>query len=100
MTQRDWRRGDTRSIGAFLNGDEIHAQTPHGDPVSGDSFLLLFNAHHEPIEFKLPTKRFGTRWKLELSTAEPELEPGGRSYPARAALVVEPRSAVVFRRGW
>jgi isoamylase len=100
MTQRDWRRGDVRSIGVFLNGDEIHAQTPHGDPVSGDSFLLLFNAHHEPIEFQLPTKRFGTRWRVELSTAEPELEPGGRSYPARAALVVEPRSAVVFRRGW
>jgi isoamylase len=100
MTQRDWRHGGARSIGVFLNGDEIHAQTPQGDPVADDSFLLLFNAHHEPIEFKLPTKRFGTRWKLELSTAEAELEPGARSYPARAALVVESRSAVVFRRGW
>jgi isoamylase len=100
MTQRDWRRGDARSIGVFLNGDEIHAETPKGDPVVDHSFLLLFNAHHESIEFKLPTKRFGTRWKLELSTAEPALEPGARSYPARAALVVGSRSVVVFRRGW
>jgi isoamylase len=100
MTQRDWRRGDARSIGVFLNGDEIPTRTPDGEPVADDSFLLLFNAHDEPIEFKLPTKRFGTRWKLELSTSEPDVEPGARSYPARAAFVVADRSVVVFRRGW
>ena len=43
--------------------------TPQGEPVVDDSFLLLFNGHYEPIEFKLPTKRFGTRWQFVLSTA-------------------------------
>jgi isoamylase len=100
MTQRDWRRGDARSIGVFLNGEEISALTPRGEPVLGESFLLLFNAHHEPIEFKLPTKRFGTRWRVEVSTADPDVEPGSRSYPARAAVVIGARAATVFRRAW
>jgi glycogen operon protein len=100
MTQRDWRRGDARAIGVFLNGDEIPALTPRGEPVTDDSFLLLFNGHYEPIEFKLPTRRFGARWRLVLSTAEPDVEDGSRSYPARAAVPVESRSIVVLRRGW
>ena len=83
MTQRDWRRGDARAIGVFLNGEEIRTRTPQGEPVVDAQFLLLFNAHHEPIEFKLPTRRFGARWQLELSTAEPEV-PDGRARTRRA----------------
>ena len=100
MTQRDWRRGDARAIGVFLNGDELGATTARGEQVADDSFLLLFNAHYEPIDFKLPTKRFGTRWKFELSTDEPEAEEGSRSYPARATVAVQSRSVLVLRRGW
>jgi isoamylase len=100
MTLRDWRRGDARAIGVFLNGEELPLLTPRGERVTDDSFLLLFNAHYEPIEFKLPTKRFGTRWQLVLSTAEPQIVEGARSYVARAALPVESRTVVVLRRGW
>jgi isoamylase len=100
MTQRDWRRGEAGAIGVFLNGEEIPATSPSGEPVVDDSFLLLFNAHFEPIEFKLPTRRFGARWRFELSTAEPEVEPGARSYVARSTVPVEARSALILRRGW
>ena len=61
---------------------------------------MLFNAHHEPVTFRLPTRRFGTRWKLELSTAEPELEEGARSMAAREEVWVESRSILVLRRAW
>ena len=100
MTQRDWRRGDVRAIGVFLNGEEIPLATPQGEPIADDSFLLLFNGNDEPIEFKLPTKRFGTRWQLELSTLEPDVAAGSRSYVARAVVPVESRTVVVLRRGW
>jgi glycogen operon protein len=75
-------------------------RTTEGEPVVDDSFLLLFNAHYEEIEFKLPTKRFGARWQFALSTAEPGVVDGSRSYVARADLPVESRSIVVLRRGW
>ena len=98
MTQRDWRRGDALSLGVFLNGDEIGAQTATGEPVRGDSFLLLFNAHLEPIGFNLPTRRFGLRWLLELSTADPGLPAGERWFQPRAAVAVQRKSIVVLRR--
>lgn len=100
MTQRDWRHGDARAIGVFLNGEEIPMLTQRGEPVVDESFLLLFNGHYEPIEFKLPTKRFGARWQFALSTAEPDVADGARSYTARVGVPVESRSIIVLRRGW
>ncbi len=70
MAQRDWARGDALTLGVFLNGEEIPTPGPRGEPLGDDSFLLLFNACHDRITFKLPARRFGLRWAVELSTAD------------------------------
>jgi glycogen operon protein len=100
MTQRDWRNGAARAIGVFLNGDELAMQTTRGEEVHDESFLLLFNAHDAPIPFRMPTRRFGARWKLELSTADPDADEGSRSWGAREDVEVDARSILVLRRGW
>jgi isoamylase len=100
MTQRDWRNDEARAIGVFLNGDELRAMTKQGEEVRDESFLLLFNAHHEPVTFRLPPRRFGRRWTLELSTLEPELEEGARSWGPREEISIESRSILVLRRGF
>jgi isoamylase len=100
MTQRDWRNGQARAIGVFLNGDELAMETVRGVEVRDESFLLLFNAYHDPIPFRMPTRRFGARWKLELSTAEPEAEEGSRSWAAREDVEVAAHSILLLRRGW
>ncbi|HZC31403.1 MAG TPA: glycogen debranching protein GlgX [Gaiellaceae bacterium] len=95
MTQRDWRREDAYSLGVFLNGDEIVSRTPHGEEITDDSFLLLFNAHPEPVTFTLPTRRFGGHWATELATSA---APPPDVLAARAEVVVEDRSLLVLRR--
>jgi isoamylase len=100
MTRRDWGDDQLRSIGLFLNGDEIPTRTRQGEHVTDESFLLLFNSHHEEVTFRLPPRRFGQRWKLELSTARPDAEEGEHNFTARSDLVVEGRSIVLLRRGW
>jgi len=94
MTQRDWTTTETQTLGVFLNGREIHERTPHGEPIFGDSFLLLFNAHSEPVVFTLPTRRFGSRWAIELATGETPEEPLG----ARALVAVQEHSLILLRR--
>jgi glycogen operon protein len=98
MTQRDWKREDSHVLGVFLNGEELQEATVEGDEVVDESFLLLFNAHHEDVEFTLPVASFGARWYCELSTAEPMLESGARDYGAREKLEVRSRSVYVLRR--
>jgi glycogen operon protein len=97
MTRHDWE-GGTQALGAFLNGDELNSRTPHGEEVRDDSFLVLLNAHHDPVEFTLPPRGFGEHWTLETSTGEPELEPGSRSWDSRETVEVEARSLMVMRR--
>jgi isoamylase len=97
MTGRDWQ-GDRHVLGMFLNGQEIPALGPHGEPIEDDSFLMLFNGHEEGREFLLPPKRFGAQWELELSTAEPESQAGSVRYDARSKLAVLARSILILKR--
>ena len=57
MTKRDWESAHV--VGMFLNGEEIAAPDEHGERIVDDSFLLLFNGHHEDVEFKLPPTASG-----------------------------------------
>ncbi|HEY3576721.1 MAG TPA: hypothetical protein VGK68_01850, partial [Gaiellaceae bacterium] len=94
MTQRDWTSPDTKTLGVFLNGREISERTLHGEPMFDDSFLLVFNAHFEPVVFTLPTRRFGARWQVELATGDaPEAQLG-----ARALVAVQEHSFLLLRR--
>jgi glycogen operon protein len=98
MTIRDWESPGARALGVFLNGEGMQDLTPWGEPEHDDSFLLMFNAHFEPVRFRVPARRFGTRWLFELSTAEPELEAGSSSFAARDEVPLVDRSIVVLRR--
>jgi isoamylase len=98
MTIRDWDNPESRALGVFLNGEGLPDQTPLGESEHDDSFLLMFSAHYESVTFRVPARRFGARWELELSTAEPGLERGASSFAARDEVTLEPRSIVVLRR--
>jgi len=97
MTEPDWDHGEP-VLGMFLNGDTIVMPGPHGERVVDDSFVLLFNAHHEDRTFTLPHSLVGSRWELELSTADPEAAVGSATYGARAQIDVINRAIVILRR--
>jgi glycogen operon protein len=100
MARRDWE-SDTKTIGLFLNGEEIPTPNRRGEHVVDESFLLLLNASPEGVTYRLPPRRFGGRWKLELSSASPEQTEGEEpSYTARAELEVPALSVVLLRRAW
>jgi glycogen operon protein len=97
MTQRDWEQ-QPHYLGVFLNGQEIADRTPQGGQIEDDSFLLLFNSHHEDITFTIPARRFGTEWTHEFCTFDPSIEGGEGSFPARGRLLVASRSMKLLRR--
>jgi isoamylase len=70
MTDEDWHADFVRSVGIFLDGDAIAGRDARGERVTDDSFALLFNAHHEPIEWTLPA-RYAKSWVRELDTGSP-----------------------------
>ena len=98
MTRRNWQDGEARALGLFLNGMEIPGTDDDGERITDDSFLILFNAGNDPVDFRLPTRRFGAMWVVELTTAEPERLPEGERVAPRSAVSVAGWSTVVLRR--
>ncbi|HEY5332655.1 MAG TPA: hypothetical protein VIJ21_03845, partial [Solirubrobacterales bacterium] len=69
-----------------------------GERITDDSFLVLFNASDDPVDFRLPTRRFGAMWVVELTTAEPQRLPEGERVAPRSAVSVAGWSTVLLRR--
>jgi isoamylase len=97
MTDEDWARDDTRALAVFLNGREIDEQDAEGREIRGHSFLLLVNAHHEPVTFTLPTPSSEAGWTTELSTVAPE-RTDERQLSGGDRLELPDRAMVVLRR--
>ncbi len=97
MTRRDWQDGEC-VLGMFLNGKEIPNRGPHGEEIEDDSFVVLCNALGEDRSVMLPRRRFGARWVLELSTADPGAEPASSRFGARTEVPLQARSLVVLKR--
>jgi len=95
MTRRDWDGQNGARLGVFLNGKALGSRTPRGEPLVDDSFIVLFNAHHEETTFTLPPKRFGAHWTLELTTAAGDPEP--QRFAPRDGVPLVARSVVVLR---
>ncbi|MCE9607097.1 MAG: glycogen debranching protein GlgX [Planctomycetia bacterium] len=72
MTDEAWNAGFARCLGMRLAGDIIGDVDDRGDPIVGDTLLVLLNAHHEAIPFHLPLTKGKTPWEPLLDTARPD----------------------------
>jgi isoamylase len=99
MSDEDWSHGFAKSLGVFLNGDAIPTLDPRGEPMRDDSFYVLFNAHHEPLPFRLPARpEWGARWKKVLDTDQPVPREEEEIHEAGSEVPVAARGVVVLMR--
>jgi isoamylase len=70
MSDEDWENPYAHCLGLRLAGDAIEEVDERGNRIVDYTFLLLLNAHHEPIPFVLPAHRPKVRWELVLDTRE------------------------------
>jgi isoamylase len=100
MRSRDWQAAPAQCLTVFLNGSAISEPGDRGERIVDESFLLLFNAHHQPLEFVIPVNH-GKEWEV---VADTEL-PGGVPAPGEVRhvrggerLLLADRSLAVLRR--
>jgi isoamylase len=99
MSEDDWDAGFAKSLGVFLNGECIPTTDARGEPTRDESFIVLFNAHFEPLDFTIPS-RWGDRWRVVLETAEPlpPAEDAAATAKAGESFRVEARALTLLRR--
>jgi glycogen operon protein len=98
MTQEEWSAGFAKALAVFLNGEAINEPDPRGEPVKDETFYVLFNAHYEPLPFKLPEEKWGKKWSAVLDTNGSFDTNGEHFYAPGDEVEVESRSLAVLRR--
>jgi isoamylase len=98
MTGDQWNDGMAKCMCVFLNGEEVPDPGPRGERITDDSFLIFFNAFHEPLEFTIPDGDYGSAWAAEIDTNDPSLKEGSLTYKAGEVISIEARSVLVLRR--
>jgi isoamylase len=71
MDDEHWESGYAKSLQIFLNGDGLASHDDRGELVRDTSFLLLCNAHHEPLTYHIPEEIPVGPWTVVLDTSEP-----------------------------
>lgn len=97
MTDEQWEIGYAKSIGVFLDGNQIPSPGPQGQRIRDESFLLFFNAHYETIEFNIPSRLEEKEWCVVIDTKEPRFVQQEKSYTSSQTVPLTARSLVVLR---
>ena len=94
MDMNDWQNTHAFSMMVYLNGADIPEMDYYGNPTVDNDFILIFNAHYEPIQFTLPDENYGSKWKLVVDTYNPD---GPElNYEAGFAITAQSRSFMLL----
>lgn len=94
MDMDDWQNTHAFSMMIYLNGSDIPEVDWYGNRMVDNDFILIFNAHYEPIMFTLPDERYGRKWQLVVDTHNPD-EPE-LSYEAGFMITAQSRSFLML----
>jgi isoamylase len=97
MSDEQWHESFARSLGVYLSGRGLNEQDERGQIIVDSDFLVLLNAHHDAMEFRLPAQPDAARWLLRLDTANPAgFERDERAFKANDTYTLQGRSLALF----
>ncbi|MBW4440462.1 MAG: glycogen debranching protein GlgX [Plectolyngbya sp. WJT66-NPBG17] len=97
MNEEQWCNGYAKAITVFLNGSELPDRGPKGGRIRDSSFLLLFNAHWEMLDFVLPARLRQRKWNAIVNTKEPRFITEKMVFTGTKNVPVMGRSIVVLQ---
>ena len=98
MSEENWSHDYAKSLGVYLNGNELRMIDIEGNKVLDDSFYIIFNAYHGPLDYVLPPEKFGKVWFKVMDTSEDCISEDGISFKAEEKINVTGRSVVILKQ--
>jgi glycogen operon protein len=95
MTDDAWNADFVRSVGMLLSGNAIEEVDERGERITGDTLLVLLNAHTDKVSFTMPTLEVNQQWQRLLDTVEDQA--AERLYKSSTRYPLQGRSVAVFR---
>jgi isoamylase len=95
MTDEAWNADFVRSIGMLLSGNAIEEVDERGERITGDTLLVLLNAHTDRVPFTMPPLEPDQQWQRLIDTVEEQA--AERVYKPGIRYPLQGRSVAVFR---
>jgi glycogen operon protein len=71
MADADWSNADNHVLGMLISGEAGGETDERGEPIAGDTLLLLLNGGNQPKHFSLPATKAEGLWTELINTARP-----------------------------
>ena len=97
MGDDDWKKDYARCLGVYIAGEAVAQTDLYGRPLVDDRFLILFNAHHGDISFRLPDFGSGSRWLALMDTAYEDGLARDGAFNAGSDYALQSRSVVLLQ---
>jgi glycogen operon protein len=97
MTEEEWEDSGILWVGALMNGEAINEMDERGNPIVGDTLLLLMNASWKPVAFHMPRLAPGDRWELLLETTGELTDETPMEYEGEELFKLQGRSMSILR---
>jgi glycogen operon protein len=94
MTDGDWQRAESHSLGMLIYGDATDETDDRGRPIKGETLLLLLNGGDAEVAFTMPTIEGHGIWAEMVDTARRELR-----VISTGCVKLDPYSLVLLRYG-
>ncbi|MEM9219059.1 MAG: glycogen debranching protein GlgX [Cyanobacteria bacterium P01_F01_bin.150] len=98
MDHAQWSDYSLKSISIFLNGQELNRPGSQGERIVDDSFLVLFNDYHDPVDFEIPYPLRAMEWTLKIDTQKAYLIENGPTYTGSSRVAVVEQAMIVLQR--
>lgn len=100
MQEDTWNNPFAKTLAVYLNGKTLRATGSTGEMILDDNFYIIFNAHNESMEYRLPVERYGGKWLLVLDTALGFISDDGKNIfqETKDKLIVSGHSLIVLKQ--
>ena len=97
MPEDSWNHDFAKSLGVYFNGNGIRCVDYNGNRIKDDSFYIIFNAHHESLQYSLPSEKCGDGWKKIIDTSNGFIGEEDEIFEPGSSIQVQSRSVMVLR---
>ena len=96
MSEENWNQDFAKSLCVYFSGQGFHYTDADGNPIKDDSFYIIFNAHHDALQCKLPPRKYGIHWKKVLNTYDGSINGSTSTIDHDEIITIEGRSILVL----
>ena len=96
MKEENWKVDFAKSLAVFLNGLGLRSLGSKGEKLKDKNFYLIFNAHNGPLEFRIPSEKYGNNWLKILDTTNSVMKDDDACISAEHTITINGHSVVLL----